>query len=304
LDSNLRLICLARGLLSNRLKSLASAYALAKKLDRVLYVDWPDDERVLSLDVLFKEKFREFCLHEDEHSFDSHTAFYSSINTIKAFNPSLLSLANSAQFFEISADEDFVSNARDICIYYSDFYPGIDSVELRDFFKKTEFGFILKESLSFFLDKADIGLNTPSVHMRGRDFPCRELNLLLYYWRIKATIGDSSFFLATDDDAFREYIQKRCKGCTIASLQNLNISTNGDQIQSKLNKNLEGLLDQLILSQTNLKIFDRHSTFSHVALLLSSGIVLNNPKVGLVGKTIALIKHYVNRIIQFFWKLK
>ena len=278
-----KLICLTRGLLSNRLKSLASAWVLSKQTNRSLYVEWPFEEKVLNLDMIFTSNFNKFEFSDKFFPSDlsGSAVFYSNIEAIKMYEPRLMNLVNSTKFKEISAFENFVSKENNIYIFLSDFYPNIKAEELRKFFDQNNFGFLLEKELLNFLEIYKLNKNTISVHMRGTDFPCKEINLLWYYYKIKMIIGDNIFFLATDDNSFAKFIKARFPKCIFSNLQDqFKLSKRDDNLKNNLN----GLFDQLILSRTNLKIFDKYSTFAHISLLLSNKVVLRNPKVNFFSK--------------------
>lgn len=297
-----KLICLTRGLLSNRLKSLASAWVLSKQINRSLYVEWPYHEQVLDLDMIFMSNFNKFEFSDRFFPSDlsGNAIFYSNIETIKIYEPRLLSLVKSTKFREINKFENFDSNENNMYIFLSDFYPNIKAEKLQEFFYHNKFGFLLERELLSFFEIHKLNENTISVHMRGNDFPCKEINLLWYYYKMKTKVGDNAFFLATDDDSFANFIKARFPKCILSNFQDQFELSKGDH---NLKNNLNGLFDQLILSHTNLKIFDRYSTFAHIALLFSKKMVFKNPNVNFFSKIRAGFKYQINRLIKLFWRL-
>lgn len=269
-----KLIIFCDGGLGNRLGVLIGGILVAKKLNRIPFICWPENTwcgcsfndlfdskyEVINLNIneLFnKYKHDKFIIHENQTDLILEH-YYPNLENINLFK----------------------SNDDKILIYYHNSIPEYftdDEVllTLKEFSIKSS----INDKVIRFCNENKINYNTLGIHFRKTDFQyfLNEEEIFNY---IKSS-HENSFFICSDSFETEEkfsmlnnvkiypknnYVEKLKEG----SWNEFIIDNEGRQFNFNVNRTkesvIEGFIDLLILSRTNIMI-DSHSTFLKFAKL-------------------------------------
>jgi hypothetical protein len=274
----MRIINWCSGGLGNRLKPLASCAVIAKETGRKLGVMWQPTMRCQThFHDLFKNDIEEFdnesikqldSVHiYTERPYISHDANLNNLN-------GLLTLSGRYDVSSLSETSNIRSNRlNNIITYSNDYLAGYDHVACNNYLKELIPVDYVKDEVESFCRTHSIDKSFIGVHARGTDFEAGGNQLQTYLTHMASFNG--KFFVCSDSLEYEQAIRSTFGDRVIFRQKRSYVykenpgSSWTNNVQTPKESVLESLIDLYILSKTNLQIYNKNSTFAHLALALS-----------------------------------
>lgn len=279
MDSDKKIVCIARGGLGNRLKSIYSCYALARIFNRELIIDWGVNQ---SFQAEFFDIFK-FNVKLDKYSnyIGSNSILVAEKQTVKNYLEELNSPIKLISPNKFNRYENYDGN---VLIFYPDYLPIISPNELMDASSNIIFSEDIISIANRFKSEK-LTSNSLGVHLRLTDF---ERNKIKYndYERIifKLLKNHNRIFICSDSSEAELDLYKKY-GIKILFYEKSNQPNKinkqlswSNNISRNRGAIIDSCIDLLILSNTKISYFNRDSTFAHIAILLSQNTVIYNRK--------------------------
>jgi hypothetical protein len=274
----MKIINWCSGGLGNRLKPLASCAVIAKETGRQLGIMWQPTMRCQThFHDLFKNDIEEFdnesikqldSVHiYTERPYISHDANLNNLN-------GLLTLSGRFDVSSLSETSNIRSNRlNNIITYSNDYLAGYDQAACNNYLKELTPVDYIKEEVETFCRLHSIDKSFIGVHCRGTDFESGGSQLQSYMTHMAAF--DGKFFVCSDSLEYEQAIKNtfgdrvvfRQKRSYVYKENPGNSWTNN--VQTPKDSVLESLIDLYILAKTNFQIYNKNSTFAHLAFALS-----------------------------------
>lgn len=275
-----KIINYCSGGLGNRLKPLASCYAISQITGRKLETYWHPTQRCGGIfHSLFDnneiENIEKDLLSDQKdvkiYSYQSYIDHDASLNN----TTQLQQLSRIFPVEPLTSCPNILNDKEEtIIIYDNGFLPGIDTIKTTEFFKVLNPNKNIKESVIQFCQDNKINKSVIGVHARGTDFEPSGVNADYYLNLIKSnTFFGNKFLLCSDSKEYEEYIKNalpnniitRNKNSYVSKIHNTsnswvnNVSTPHNSVE-------EALIDIYALSETNFTLYNNNSTFAHIVL--------------------------------------
>lgn len=269
------IICYCSGGLGNRLKPIASCWAIANLTGRQLVVVWEPTLRCMApFESLFSNTNIQFVRQYELTKFLPNARVYTpsdaadyemKLNGFTGF----FKLVQSIGSTPIDTRAIINDQTENIIVFSNTFLPDI-SIESH----KSIFHYYLKINMEI-IDKVNefwklSGLTTDfvGVHARGTDFEDSGINVD-YYLNTMSILSNSCFFVCSDSPMYEKYIKEKDGRHIIirsdkkyvskqkeGSWSN-NVYTPADSVQ-------DSLVDLLLLARTDFRIYHPNSSFAHL----------------------------------------
>ena len=266
-----KLIIYCTGGLGNRMFPVSSGLVLAEQSQRELCLYWPKD-RICSMgfEELYDNNIRvvdeDFLNNLDDTQTECHAKYHASVvNDHSIYGRNFLNNKLSQGGVMVGSIVDVFSDVENILVCDNNFLNGTDRNRVKDFNFKSNF-----------IDKSnkishELGINTSimGVHARGTDFT-PDINF--YQTSINNLLNDNpkqKIFVCSDDRNLESGLFTMFPNNLIfRSKENYTIRvSDGIDIDSSTLE--DSIIDLLLLSKTNFKIYNPLSTFGLYAKLLS-----------------------------------
>lgn len=274
-----KIINYCSGGLGNRLKPLASCYAISQLTGRKLEMYWHPTMRCGGIfDKLFTNTIDNIeydWLHSVTnakiYSYQSYIDHDANLNG----NNQLQTL--SRKFPVVPLDrchEILLDDAETIIIYDNGFLPGINLAKTNEFFKLLNPVDEIKQAVSSFCKSNNINKTVIGVHARGTDFESSGVSAEHYLNMIRTHVKPGRrFLLCSDSKEYEDYIQKALPGYIITIPKNNYVSKNGggswtNNVLTPHDSVKDSLVDLYTLAETSFLLYNESSTFAHIVLEL------------------------------------
>jgi hypothetical protein len=276
-----KLIIYTSGGLSNRIFPIASSISLSKKYNRELLIYWPIDRCCLGhfndlydTELNFIDDVFLNTLIDDETEY--HTKHHASvINSRDTYGRTFLSnkldggkvLINRPINFEGDSDILLLDNNFMSTVTYEENISELQNLKFKEDIinKSNELNSVIG------LDKSVVG-----IHARGTDF---NPDINFYVNQINQVLGeniDTKFYISSDDNILEDTligrypnnITRRVKTNYIEK-HNENHQRWSNNIKITLPLMVESIIDMLLLSKTDFRIYNNLSTFAEYIKILS-----------------------------------
>ncbi|OGI05962.1 MAG: hypothetical protein A2Y40_04240 [Candidatus Margulisbacteria bacterium GWF2_35_9] len=302
------IVNICKGGLGNRLKPLASCYALSKKTNRKLAIVWEPDMRCGAVfSHLFSNKIDVITL--DQILSKKRISFYTHMDWIRTYSPELLPIAKKSKIKPLETTVEIQSDKNELIVIYSnDYLAGPTADECKVFFDWLIPIKIIEEKRLFVetslkLDKSFIG-----VHARGTDFEAGGITVQTYIYKMNEEYKKNNtvkFFVCSDSLEYEMAIKNAFPLVYFNKKDNYVFKDNAltgwsNNVQTPSESVQDALVDMILLSKTNFKIYHPNSTFAHIVNMLSSGMMETNPTEAIKQKKASLysiIKKFFNLLI-------
>lgn len=271
--------------LGNRLRPLASCYAISKKSGRKLLAYWDTvtpNGCLAKWDELFENPLDIISL-EDLKSLHDVVLFSETDGVGHGYNreyfkfgrDALKYLASKYPAYSKSGFQYSYDNAN-IIIYDNGFQPNVNIDDTVEFLKNLVPVKCILDKINFYTNELGLNKSVIGVHARGTDFG----NYLEYYIHAIQSILDTNhnqkFFLSTEDPDYESYIVNKF-GSSILVRKKENYITRVDKTKPwhdhtsfsiTTNHAKEAVEDMFLLSKTDIRIYHPHSTFCEISKII------------------------------------
>jgi hypothetical protein len=299
--------------LANRLKPLSSCFALAKKTNRRIGINWSVDSHCgARFDQLYSNRVDDFSL--DWLQNQKSISLYADKNIINnGWFKELNAIGEKFGIIPLAKAPQIISEQSDVVIiYHNDYLEGCTAGECKEFFDwlcptRGISDKIAEAKKHLNLDKSFVG-----VHARGSDFG-GSMNIYLELMRKEyAQNRQVKFFVCSDSREYEEGLAKEFPH-TYSYKKRAYVSRldeKDDWKSSNINRSsesvMEAVVDLYLLAATNFKIYNTYSSFAHVTNMMSSGIMERFPAAeNQQGKSlVARLKRVARKAGKIFRKIK
>jgi hypothetical protein len=278
------IICICRGGLANRLKPLASCYALARRTGRDLKISWAVDSHCqVRFSDLYKNTLENITFQELKSL--SLIKLYADRETIEQWKiQELIEIMRNHDYSPLSLAREIPFDHHDtIAVYANDYLTDINPVEIKEFFD----WLLPVGSIRRRIEERKIGLGISrdfvGVHARGSDFcfPVEAyMELMWHELRINPAVR---FFVCSDTEEYEQRILHEFPTAItnpkIAYAERKDSATNWStaNICRSPESVAEAIVDMHLLAATDFKIYNPYSSFAHVVRMMSNGVVERFP---------------------------
>lgn len=272
--------------LGNRLRPLASCYAISKQTKRELTIYWDNitpNGCLAKWNELFENQISEISLEEIKQLDDC--ALFTETDGVghgyereyqKFGRDALKQLSTKFPSYHKSSF-DYSFNNKNIIIYDNGFQPNIDINKTYEFIQNLKPIKEIQDKIDYYIDKLNLNENVIGIHARGTDFG----DFLNYYIQsiqnILNTNPHQKFFLSTEDPIYEKTIKEKFNNnIIIREKENYIIKDNfkpwNDHNSFYITKEhaQEAVEDIFLLSKTNIQIFHPASTFCEIARIINN----------------------------------
>lgn len=268
-----KIICYCSGGLGNRLKPMASCYALSFLTKRKLVIVW---EPTLRCMAPFNSLFSNSIEHIEEKNLNSLTNvkvfcpegaddYESNLNKVYGLRD-LVKRVGSSLLDTKAIINDQTEN---IIIFSNTFLPDISIQSHKQFF--IYFLKVNKEitnKVDAFWVNSGLDKDFIGVHARGTDFEDSGINAD-YYLNTMMLLSSPCFFVCSDSPDYEQYIKEKDGRHVIIRSDKKYVSKNKDGIWSNnvytpTESVQDSLVDLLLLARTNFQIYHPNSSFAHL----------------------------------------
>lgn len=276
-----KLIIYATGGLSNRIFPIASGIILAEKHQRELFIFWPNDSICLgNFSDLYHKEIKRIDMEELKNLNDDNTKYHvkydaTTTNDNSIYGRTFLTNKRIEGKTLVNKPINF-DGSHDILIADNFYLNGISEDENKQSLVSLKF----KDK---FINKANelsesLGLNKSvfGVHARGTDF---NPNLSFYQNEIINIVTNNNkqkIFICSDDDTLENTLYEMYPNNIIRRLKdnytlknNPEVSEWSNNIKVTADMMEDSAIDLLLLSKTNLTVYNKLSTFGLYAHTLS-----------------------------------
>jgi hypothetical protein len=269
------------GGLGNRLKPLASCYAISQLTGRKLETYWHPTMRCGGI---FEKLFPNSGIENIEKDW-LHTAKDAKIYSEQSYidhdagmngNPQLQDLSRRFPVVSLSQSQQILNDqAETIIVYDNGFLGGIDEQKTNEFFKILKPNEKIQSEVARFCRENKIDKTVVGVHARGTDFEASGVNAEHYLNLIRSHVKPGRKFLLCSDSQDYETTIKAAFPNNIIVREKSNYVTKAAQHYSWVN-NVEtphesveeALIDIYTLAKTSFLLYNNASTFAHLVLEL------------------------------------
>ncbi len=274
----MRIINWASGGLGNRLLPLSSCAVIANETGRQLGVMWQPTMRCQThFHDLFKNDIENFdnesikqldSVHiYTERPYISHDANLNNLN-------GLLTLSGRFEVSPLTETPNIRSNRLNNIITYNNTYlNGYDQGACNNYLKELIPVDYVKEEVESFCRTHSIDKSFTGVHCRGTDFESGSSQIQSYLTTMSGFNG--KFFVCSDSLDYEQAIKNTFGNRVIFRHKRSYVykenpsSSWTNNVQTPKESVLESLIDLYILSKTNFQIYNKNSSFAHLALALN-----------------------------------
>lgn len=268
------------GGLGNRLKPLSSCYAIRMLTGRKVGIVWQPTMRCQThFHDLFKNDINELdnealanlnsAVIFTEKPYITHDANLNNVNGLLRLSEKcpVISLTESRYITKCYDTENIV-------IYSNDYIDGYHKEHCIDFLRSLQPLDFIQTEINKFCAENDISKQVIGVHARGTDFEAGGNQLKGCIDAMRDTPG--RFFVCSDSLDYENEMKNEFGDRVIFRKKNSYVykenpnSNWTNNVQTPKESVQESLIDLYILSKTNLQIYNRNSTFAHIALDLGS----------------------------------
>lgn len=272
-----KIINYCSGGLGNRLKPLASCYAISQITGRKLEMYWHPTLRCGGIfNKLFTNAYdnieRDWLHSVTNAKIYSHQSYID--HDARTYNNNQLQTL-STKFPVVSLDrchEILNDTTETIIVYDNGFLPGIDMSKTTEFFKVLNPVDEIKQTVAQFCRENNINKTVIGVHARGTDFEPSGVSAEHYLNQIRQHVKPGrKFLLCSDSKEYEDYIRNALpehiitipkKNYVTKSVEGSwvnNVSTPHDSVK-------DALIDMYTLAETSFLLYNNASTFAHVIL--------------------------------------
>lgn len=267
------------GGLGNRLRPLASAYAVSKQTGRTLCQYW-DSKTTNGTLAKFDELFENDIVELSSEDLDALKSYriYSDISSINRLSSKygchdLKNLVEKG-LGELSPQESYSSgdNKDNIIFYCNNFTPNTEKSLCYEFIKSLRPVSAIQNKID--RDSAHLGLNKTivGVHARGTDFG---VDVDYYIRKMHGYPNSVKFFLSTDDLDYEKVICDVFKDRVITRPDRSHLTKEDKEKTWDYNfviskeKSQDSIVDMYLLAKTDILIYHPASTFCEIVRILS-----------------------------------
>lgn len=272
--------------LGNRLRPLASCYAISKHTGRRLLAYWDNitpNGCLAKWEELFENKLDMISLEELKQLNDC--ALFSETDGIghgyereyqKFGRDALKYLAVKNPSYQKSSF-NYSYNNTNIIIYDNNFQPSVNINDAYEFIKNLKPIKEIQDKIDYYTNTLGLNKNIIGIHARGTDFGDylnQYINAIHYVLNQYPT---QKFFLSTEDPIYEEKIKEIFGDSIIVRKKNNYIIKDenkpwNDHNSFSITKEhaQEAVEDIFLLSQTNIQIYHPTSTFCEIARIISN----------------------------------
>lgn len=273
-----KIINYCSGGLGNRLKPLASCYAISQITGRKLEQYWHPTRRCGGIfDRLFTnniENIERDWLHACTNVKIYSEQCYIDHDASVYGNTQLQELSRRFPVIPLEKCSDIIKDdAETIIVYDNGFLSGIDLTKTTEFFKILQPNDCVKSAVKAYCSENNINKSVIGVHARGTDFEPSGVNADYYLNLIKSNMKpNAKFLLCSDSKEYETHIKEalptnviiRNKSRYVTRIENNNSWVNN--VQTPHESVEEALVDMYILAETDFKLYNSASTFAHLIL--------------------------------------
>ena len=279
------IISICKGGLGNRLKSLSSCYAIAKKTGRMLGIVWETDLRCdAGFSYLFSNEI--ICSSLDWILSKNNISLYTNADWVKQYYPNLFPIVKKYGCINLDKTSKIINDNNDLIVVYSnDYLNGCTAKECKAFFDWLTPINVIEEKLQKLQKHLQLDKTFVGVHARGTDYECGGVTVKTYLERMDAEYKKNKnvkFFVCSDSLEYETIIKNSFPQVYINKKENYVFKANNDSdwrnnVQRPLESVQDALVDMYLLSKTNFKIYHPNSTFAHIVNMMSLGVLQRNP---------------------------
>lgn len=278
------LICVCRGGLANRLKPLASCFALARRSGRALAIDWTADSHCqASFSELYQNEIGNVGFDWVQQA--ESLKLYADRNSVEEWNfTELVRIIEQHDFSQLSRACEIASDPHEaVVVYGNDFLEGVIASDLREFFDWLTPIQSIRERIGAVCADLGIGRSLVGVHARGSDFGASVESYLTRMRELRKRTPNVRFFVASDTEEFERAILREFPD-TITNAKSAYVERrNPGDVWSTANINrsaasvAEAIVDMHLLAETDFRIYNPYSSFAHVVNFMSHGVIERFP---------------------------
>lgn len=273
----MKIISYASGGLGNRILPLASCHDMAKKTERSLAINWePSKWCNIKFDRLFSNNIENIDFNKIDLDstvlYADHTSVVNEC-TIHTDRKELLEIANKIGCKPIDSISNVVNEkAENIIVYWCDIMNPFNQVE--DFFSNLSLASPLKEEVAEFSEKNSLDKTVYGIHLRGTDFRTSLEQYDSYIQRAMDQFKDSRFFICSDENSWENELKKKyadrviIRGQKTYAYKKHPESSWVNNVHTTEQSVIDGMIDMVLLSKTNILIHHVGSSFSKCAKCL------------------------------------
>jgi hypothetical protein len=272
--------------LGNRLRPLASCYAISKQTKRKLLIYWDNitpNGCLAKWDELFKNKIETISLEELKQLNDC--ILFSETDGIghgyereyqKFGRDALKVLASKFPSYQKSSF-DYTYNNDNIIIYDNGFQPNVNINDSYEFIQSLQPIKEIQEKIDYYEHKLGLNKNIMGIHARGTDFGDYLDQYIYIIQHVLSQNPQQKFFLSTEDPVYENEIRKTFgNNIVIREKKNYIVKDENkpwnDHNSFSITKEhaQEAIEDMFLLSKTNIQIYHPSSTFCEISRIISN----------------------------------
>jgi hypothetical protein len=272
--------------LGNRLRPLASCYAISKQSDRKLIAYWDNitpngclakwtDLFQNELETISLEELEQLedclLLTESGHGGHGFQREYEKFGRIALKN---LAMKNSYRNYN---SFDYIDKNKNIILYHNDFLSAVDWKDTCEFLFNLKPVQSIQDRINYFRGELALDKNVIGLHARGTDFGVTVEQYIPAVETIIKSYDNPRIFLSTEDLNFeQEFLQRFPNNIVVRKKENY-ITKHNDDVPWSDHNNFsittqhaqEAIEDLYLLASTNLQIYHPLSSFGKIAHILS-----------------------------------
>lgn len=274
-----RIINWCSGGLGNRLRPLATCYAIHKSYDRELGFSWqPSPGCDAKFEELYIKPKNWLDMSYEDVAQLQDVSIYSEVpyiqNDANLYNND--TLLNLLRRFGCKTLDQCVhirnDPAKNIIVYDNNFVGDYDKSLEVEFLKNLQPVPLITEQVESFIQQYHIDKTWIGVHARGTDYEATGTNVHTYIEQMKQ-YPDRNFFLCSDSKEYEDLIKRNISNVITFTKKEYTVKKTGratwvDNVQRSKQSMYDSIVDLLILSKTDVKIYNRESTFAQIATLI------------------------------------
>lgn len=274
-----RIINWCSGGIGNRLRPLATCYAISKETQRVLSMCWHPTMRCMAE---FKDLFKndiETLSYDDLSKLDN-VSIYSEVSYIQHDaslnnNSTLLNLMNKFGCKSLGQTPDIRNDTADnIIVYDNNFFGNYNKDTEKQFLKSLIPIDSIQKNIDEFLLNCKLDKSWIGVHARGTDFEPGGVSVHSYVNKMVSYNINQRFFVCSDSEEYEKYIKDNVLSSEFYRKKSYVYKNNNAQgwtnnVMTPKESVQEAVVDLYLLSKTEIKIYNGNSTFVEIAKLLS-----------------------------------
>ena len=272
--------------LGNRLRPLASCYAIAKQTKRELIIYWDNitpNGCLAKWNELFENQIGEISLEEIKQLDDC--ALFTETDGVghgyereyqKFGRDALKQLSTKYPAYPKSSFNYSFTN-KNIIIYDNGFQPNVNIKDSHEFIRNLKPIKEIQDKIDYYTTKLNLSENVIGIHARGTDFGDY---LEQYMHAIQYILNENpsqQFFLSTEDPIYEENIKEKFGNNIICRKKDTYIIKDNSKPWNDHNSFYitkehaqEAVEDIFLLSKTNIQIFHPASTFCEIARIINN----------------------------------